>query len=231
MSEFPAPPRVHVLHVPGVDSLRDEIVAKLSDQSDTCVHLDPSREGCMATWLKAVDCAWERDADLDWSVILSDDADPLRGWQQHLERACTYSPNPVLGLTHFGGYGTRALRRGVPYGVGPYLIWGGAIAYHRTVIAGLADWAPGVVAATGYKHDDCLTAGYLKKRGWETAMVARAIFGQPVKQSLLGHNTVIRSPETTIENTQGPAYSSKPRAIRVHRGISPSNELERLARL
>lgn len=229
MSEFPAPPRVHILHVPGADPLRDAIVGKLVEQADACVHLDPERAGCMANWLRALACAHATDQDLPWSVILSDDADPLRGWQQHLERACNYSPEPVLGLTHFGGYGQAALDKGAPYGVAACSVWGGAIAYHRQFLNGLARWAPRVVAETGYPHDDRLVASYALKTGAKCALAARAIFGQPVKKSLLGHNTPIRSPKTTIENCGGPAWSARPRFVSIN--VAKPPELERLAAL
>lgn len=227
MTEFAAPPKVHVLHVPGVDPDRDAIVAKLRDQGEACVHLDPNREGCMATWLKCLECAAANDTHLPWSVILSDDADPLRGWQQHLERACAFSPQPVLGLTHFGGYGAQALERGAPFGTGTALVWGGAIAYHRTFLDGLAKWAPRVQAETNYKHDDRLVCAYALKIGVKCALAARAIFGQPVKKSLLGHSSPIRSPSTTIENCDGPAWSTTPRSVPISMARVP--ELEGLA--
>lgn len=231
MTEFPAPPRVHVLHVPGADAQRDLIVASLEDQADACVHRDAGRRGVMPTWLEALECARETDAKLAWSVIVQDDAAPLRGWQQHLERACLSAPEPVLGLTHFGSYGRKALAHSSPYAVGPYLIWGGAVAYRRTFADGLLAWASKVYEDTGYVHDDVLACAYAMKRGCETAMTARAIFGQPVKRSLLGHNTPIREPATTIENTVGVPYRMRPPAVRVSRSINPKGELERLAAL
>lgn len=226
--EFPAPPKVHIIHVPGIDAQRDEIVAMLSEQAVACVHLDPQRDGCMANWLRALGCAAETDNDLPWSVILSDDAYPLPGWQQHLERACTYSPEPVLGLTHFGGYGKAALEKGAPYGVGQYLVWGGAIAYHRSIVRPLVEWAVPVVKRTGYKHDDCLVAAFGLRSGFQCALTARALFDQPVKKSLLGHNTPIRTPSTTIANSVGPAYSAKPRWVKVHKQVWP--EIKMLAK-
>ena len=39
-------------------------------------------------------------------------------------------------------------------------------------------------------------------------MTSRALFDQPVKQSLLGHNTKIREPKATIANSDGPDYDS-----------------------
>lgn len=227
--EFPAPPRVHILHVPGVDPDRDAIVAKLRDQADACVHEDPDRIGCAPNWLRAMQCAVKTDIST-WSIVLSDDADPLPGWQQHLERACKHSPAPVLGLTHFGGYGEKPIAAGAPYGVGPYLLWGGAIAYHVNILRPLTVWAARIIREHNYPHDDCLVAAFMLKSRHQTAMCARAIFGQPVKASLLNHNTPIRSPKTTILDA-GPPWSSSPRSVRVSRGISPKNELERLAAL
>ena len=230
MPEFPAPPRLHVLHVPGADPQRDEIVGLLRAQGDACVHEDPSRRGVMPTWLEALQCAREKDARDAWTVIVQDDAKPLRGWQQHLERACLNSPEPVLGLTHFGAYGERSMSAGAPYAVGKYLIWGGAVAYRRVFADGLLEWAWRIWDETGYPHDDVLACAYALKRGARTAMTSRAIFGQPVQRSLLNHNTAVRSPSLTIENAPGVPYSRRdPRSVSVSRSISPRGELERLA--
>lgn len=207
--------KVHVLHVPGAHPERDEIVAQLREEADACVHEDPEREGCMATWLKCVACADATDDDLRWTVILSDDALPLPGWRGHLTEAQWRSPRPVLGLTYFGQYGLKALNRGAPYAVGKNLTWGGAVTYRRDVLKGLARWAPKIVAATGYKHDDRLAATYAAKIGSECALVSRAIFGQPVKESLLGHGGLVREPAATIVSHPGPGYGAIPRYVRV----------------
>jgi hypothetical protein len=160
----------------------------------------------MHAWSRAVACATRDTAP--WSVIVQDDAEPLPGWADHLSRATASSPSPVLGLTHFGWYGEVPLRHLAPYGVGPYLLWGGAIAYRRDVVEPLARWCLTVYAATGYPHDDCLVAAWCLKEGIDTALCARAIFGQPIRASLLNHHTKYRSPATTIANTDGPDWSS-----------------------
>jgi hypothetical protein len=219
------------MHVPRADHHRDAIVARLTEQADACVHLDPGRRGLMPTWLEALGCAVATDDGCPWSVVLSDDAFPLRGWQQHLERACSASPVPVLGLTHFGAYGEAALAKGAAYAVGSYLLWGGAIAFSRTFADGLLPWASKVYEDTGYPHDDVLACAYAMKMGWRTGITARAIFGQPVAKSLLNHNTPIRSPSSTISTTPGPSYRSLPQFVKVSRTCSPKGELERLAAL
>jgi hypothetical protein len=216
------------MHVPGADPARDAIVAKLREQADACVHEDPERRGVMATWTSALECA--RDTDTGgWSVIVQDDADPLRGWQQHLERACLNSPQPVLGLTHFGAYGRQALAKGAPYGEGLALIWGGAVAYRASLLPGLCAFARGLYeSGEERRNDDRVAAAYALKTGHQTAMVARAIFGQPVQKSLIGHNTKVRSPATTIENCEGPPYRTIPRSARIPYN-SVRADLERLA--
>lgn len=216
---FPAPPRLHILHVPGADPERDQIVRDLVEQGNACVHEDPSREGCMATWLRCLDCAVRTDGQYDWTAIVSDDAAPLRGWQQHLERACTYSPSPLLGITHHGSYGRTLLEAGVAYGTGPHTLWGGAIAYHQSQLAPLQRFAHPIVERYGYPHDDCLVMVFAARQGKPTAMTSRAILGQPHLRSLLNHNTAIRSPEVTIENALGPTYWQSPRSAPVRRGM------------
>lgn len=209
--------RLHVLTVPGADPDRDEIVALLQQQADTqvCLHEDPQRTGVMGNWLRAVACAVHTDPPAPWSFIVQDDAYPLEGWQRHLASATHYSPEPVLGLTHFGSYGEKALEKGAPYAVGGNLLWGGAIAYRRDFLEGLAQWAPKVVAKTRYPHDDRLIGAYAYKIGRATAMTSRAIFDQPVQASLLNHNTKIRRPVATICTRLGPPYGASPRATRM----------------
>lgn len=228
--EFPAPPRLHVLHVPGADPRRDATVGELRRQATVCVHEDPARRGVMVTWLEALACAEASDQDIPWSVIVQDDVEPLPGWQQHLERACTYSPQPVLGLTHLGSYGRRALDRQAPYAVGKGLLWGAGIAYHRRFMAGLARWAPWAVEQTGYPHDDRLIAAYARVSGVETAMVARALFDLPRWPSLLGHPAQYQ-PNTTIINCSGPPYHARPRSARVSGSSGTAEEFARLVEL
>lgn len=221
MKEFSAPPRLHVLHVPGADPERDRIVVELSAQGDVCLHIDPDRGGVMGNWLRALSCSAVEDVELPWTLIVQDDAQPLRGWQQHLERACAHSPSPFLGLTHFGSYGQRVVDQGVPYGVGEGMIWGGAVAYHRSVVPGLLAWTASLYAETGYTEDDLAVCAYARRIDAIPAMTARAIFGQPVHRSLLSHRGTGRSPVATIE-TPGPSWASHPRSVK-----TPSSEWSR----
>lgn len=209
--------RVHVIHVPGIDPLRDAIVEELRDEFDACVHEDPERRGCMWNWLQAVRCAALNDDDFDWSLILSDDAKPFPHTKKHLPLALANSPQDALGLTHFGGYGEGVLKKGAAYGVGAMVVWGGAMALRREIVKPLAQAAYRFHLATGYPHDDGLVSLFMAHHQMSTAMTARALFDQPVKQSLLGHNTPIREPNATIENSEGPEYA--PTSIaKVNRG-------------
>lgn len=208
---------MHTLHVPGADPARDEIVRIQQEKMPgLSVHEDPERRGVMPTWLEALSAA-ALHTRADWTLIVQDDALPLDGWAEHLEEALWFAPQPVVGLTHFGSYGAKALKRGAPYAVGKYLMWGGAIAYRQDFLRYLNVWAHRVYEQTGYPHDDCLVAVFAKKQGYETSITSRALFDQPVQQSLMGHNTLIRRPSTTIVNTPGPRYSVVPRAARVSR--------------
>jgi len=212
--------------VPGADLKRDNIVNRLRGQADVCLHEDPERLGLMQNWLSAARCA-QKD-NQEWAIILSDDAAPLQGWKEYLPLALKYSPEPFLGLTHFGGYGERAVDKGAAYCIGPYLIWGGACAIRRDQLDGLIEFAE-FHHARGYKHDDVLICAYASSQGHQTAMAAHAIFGQPVKASLLNHNTPIRSPYSTIEDDSANLnLYSKGLTKKTPRGISPKNELTRL---
>lgn len=213
---------MHVLHVPEADPIRDDIVARLRDEGRACIHADPDRRGCMTTWLAALSCAVEHDGDLDWTVILSDDADPLTGWQEHLPLACEFSPDPVLGLTHLGGVGASILAQGVPYGRSSGLLWGGAIAYQRDFLVAMAPWAARVVARTGFEHDDRLVVAYSLRVGGLVSLAARALFGQPAA-SLMGHLTSDLAPRTSIAE-EGPAWAAQPRWVapkNLDAGLSP----------
>ena len=207
--------RIHILHVPGAHPERDDIVRRVKEQTETCLHLDPEKRGIMVNWLSTVECAVETDVDQRWSVITQDDALPLPGWQEHLEQATWYSPAPVLGLSYFGSITESAARRGFPYLVGPHLIWGAAVAYERSFLVGLLEWAKWVYGETKYTHDDRLISAYAQKIGKQTALVTRAIFDQPVQESLVGHGGAgsVRRPSLTIESP-GPAYSVLPRFVR-----------------
>ncbi len=208
--------RLHVIHVPGISEQRDKIVASLSEQIETCVHNDLDRNGCMWNWLTAITCAATKDVDQHWSVVLSDDALPLPDWQTAIDEALMYSPEPFLGLTYFGGFTQTAINKGVPYIIGPHTLWGGGIAYRRSVVEGLAQWARYIYDETGYQHDDRLVSAYAQKIGRYTALVTRAIFDQPVQESLLGHGGRDRRPTVTIA-TPGRAqmirWASIPRSV------------------
>jgi hypothetical protein len=209
--------RAHTLHVPGADAERDAIVAKqMADPDlDVVLHADPQRKGVMQNWLGALKAAL--DDDQEWALILQDDADPLPGWAEHFALATANSPSPLLGLTHFGGYGSEVIRKGGAYGIGRVLIWGGASCIHRDHLLPLLRAALQFHQKTGYAHDDGAMALYGQWIGTGTAMTARALFDQPVQASLLGHNTKVRRPTATIANCDGPPYADSP-VIPVSRG-------------
>ncbi len=200
--------RVHVMTVPGAHPERDRVVKALADWG-ACVHPDPARDGLMQNWRGAVDCA-----SLDsghWSVILSDDAEPLPGWDRHLSRALGFSPRPLLGLIHFGGYGRRAADEGYAYCVGPAMLWGGAIAYRTTLLPALAEYASRFLAVDpSYPHDDEIASFFAAQFYDQPAMTSRALFDHLEVASLLGHpphTMPNRRPGFTIRET-GPAWGT-----------------------
>lgn len=198
--------RPHVIHVPGYDPERDRIVKRLVDELDACVHTDPHRRGSMETWLLALGCAVKNDDPDEWTVMLEDDAEPLPTTKEELPVACAHSPSPILGLTYFGGFGSEALRRHVAYLVGPNLIWGGAIAYHHSVVRPLYTWAMQVAALSIADSHDVLVCEYSRRLKLDTALTARAVFDQPVNHSMLGHNGKYRRPTLTINHHQDQAW-------------------------
>lgn len=168
----------------------------------------------MPNWLETLECA--RKDSGRWSLIIQDDMVALPGWLDHIEPATFYSPSPVLGLFHFGGFGQKALDKDAPYAQGDYLLWNGAVALQHDFLEGLSDWAHRAFEQTGYQHDDAMTSVYCRKKGLMTAITARSLFENPSDNSLLGHHPPIRRPVATILKP-GPWYSVRPRVIKVAR--------------
>jgi len=54
--------------------------------------------------------------------------------------------------------------------------------------------------------DDGMVSLFMADRGEATAMTSRALFDQPIKDSLLGHNTPIRRPNVNILDHSGPEW-------------------------
>jgi hypothetical protein len=214
MSIF-APPRLHVMHVPSVDPERTRCVDYLAEQTDVCVHPDPQRKGAMWNWATAMECiALEAQAS-DWHFVVQDDMRPYRGWMQHLERACTNSPAPMLGLCWIGDRWGDGARKGYPYMTGPNLIRGGAVAYHRACFPDLARFARAVSEHTTYPHDDMAACVWAQEvRGFEPALVSHTLFESLPTRSLVGH---ARQPTGTftIEDPAPIDWARAPRSTRV----------------
>ena len=213
--------KLHILHVPGADEHRDDIVATYVDdpELDVCVHEDEERRGIMWNWLQAARCALTPPVP-KWSLIIQDDAVGMPGWKRAVEEATWYSPAPVLGMSYFGQLTDSAFKRGVPYIVGPHLIWGAAVAYRKDFLEGLVPWAQWVYDKTGYPHDDRLISAYANKVGVDTALTVRAIFDQPVEKSTVGHGGGNRRTLHTLASTSGAPYSARPRAVRMRTGAA-----------
>lgn len=204
--------RFHILTVPGADPHRDRIVDRYLTElgPEACAHEDPERRGIMPNFLSALeDIVASGDR---WSVILQDDAEPIGdAWRDHVWKATYYSPAPVLCMTHFGAITEPAHRRGVPYLVGPHLIWGGAVAFRGDFAKQLLGFGREFYEATGYPHDDRLVSGFANRIGVQTALTTRAIFDQPVEKSLVGHGGQNRRPNVTIRQP-GADYGVVPRS-------------------
>lgn len=202
--------KYHILHVPFADPERDAIVrGYLGSGVDVCVHEDRYRRGIMPNFLTALEHIVEDDEQ--WGVILQDDNVGLGDWDAHVRAATFHSPAGVLCMTHFGMITATALARGIPYLLGPHLVWGGAVAFRRDFAGELLPWAQKIYAETGYPHDDRLVSAFANKLGIGTALTSRAIFDQPVEKSLVGHGGGNRRPSRTVESHTGPSYGAVPR--------------------
>jgi len=216
--------RLHVITVPGANPERDSVV-KTYTAAGACVHEDPERKGIVWNWRRAVECGAEDGTD--WTVILSDDAEPLPGWDRHLPRALGFSPRPLLGVIHFGGYGRRAAEDGFAYAVGPGLLWGGAIAYRTAVLPDLAEYTRRFLEVDPeYPHDDEIGSLFAARYHGMPAMTSRALFDHLEVPSLAGHpphSSPNRRPGFTIRET-GPAWNT-PGAARASAWLSDRGKL------
>ena len=206
-------PRIHVLWVPGFLTDRDLIVEQIQlqhpDPDGVCTHEDPERKGLLRNYASALRCAMQDDNE--WHLIVSDDAIPLPGWQTHLQEALDNAPTDIVGLTHFGSYGTKLAEKGVPFGVSENAIWGGAAAYRRNVLAPLLELVEfGLSIGWNHKGDDGCVIVYNRLNSSKSAMCSRAIFDQPILKSTLGHGGKKRFPHLTIRD-DGPAWNAEPR--------------------
>jgi hypothetical protein len=195
--------------VPGADPARDKIVG---GYDNACVHAQadpPSAAGLMSNWRGAVDCA--AGDSTDWSLIMSDDAEPLPGWDRHMPRALGFSPRPMLGVIHFGGFGRTAAEHGYAYCVGTGMVWGGGIAYRTGILGDLAEYTRRFLDIDPtFPHDDVIAGLFADRYHGKPAMTARALFDHIPARSLVGHpshETELRRPGLTIRET-GPPWST-----------------------
>lgn len=222
-------PRFHVMWVPGFNEQRDANVAKLQAEhpreDGVCIHGDPDRLGLLKNYGSAVACAAE-DGE-PWSVISSDDADPLDGWQRELEAALWFAPTNTVSLSHIGSYGEKLIARGVPYGVSPAALWGVAIAYRGRILPQLNEFVQFAIdIGWNPKGDDgCVTAFHLI-HGTKAAVTARAIFNHnDGGKSTLGHGGAPRFPRATIAQP-GPSWGVRPSAVNLHLNTKPPDVVE-----
>lgn len=210
----------HVIHVPHVSEIRDQITNRFVD-AGACVHTEQHLRGIMAPWSEVLRHAVNDGTD--WTLVLQDDADPLDHWQDHVEAALRHSPVPVLALTHFGSYGVKAARAGYAYAAGRNLIWGAAVAIRADVVAVLPAFIDRVFAIDpSYPHDDNLLGVWADQAGVKTGFTSRAIFDHADTPSLLGHHGLRdnRRPHLTTRDP-GPWWSTPGYASRSLTYYSP----------
>lgn len=222
-----------MIHVPGIPE-REAVVERfrMTPGLDLVVHADPNRRGFMWNWTRML-VAVARDvrergaSDEEWSVMLNDDLVPAASdWVEQMQAAQKHSPERILGMVHFGGIGQRAADKGAPYAVGPYTLWGGAVAIRNDLVEPLARWVLAVHQRTQYPHDDVLMCAYMKRIGERTAMTSRAIFDLTRGASLLGHNPPINYPYLTIAD-DGPGWDAEPNYVKSDRSVTA--DVKRLA--
>jgi hypothetical protein len=217
-------PMLHVLNVPGLSLLRDENVAALAAETPICLHTDPERHGVLWNWKGALRCA--RDAtDEPWVVVVQDDAITLPNWKVNLLQALTFAPEPVCGLLHFGAHGKKLAARGYPYGVAVNAVWGGAIAYRRSILDGLIELSDFAFAAgwnsqqKAHGTDDGLITAFNLLRGGQSCFTSRSVFDHRAEwKSTIGNGGPLRYPKLTIAQP-GPWWGATPRAGRLSASV------------
>lgn len=206
--------RAHMIHVPGIPE-REQAVENVRQTPglDLVVHEDPDRRGFMWNWtrmlISVAQDVGEGSGD-EWAVMLNDDVIPAApDWIEQMQAAQKHSPERLLGMVHYGGIGQRMADQGAPYGVGPYALWGPAVAVRSDLVKPMAQWILTVHNRTGYPHDDVLMCAYMARIGERPAMTSRAIFDLVRGKSLLNHNPPINYPYLTIAD-EGPAWDAEP---------------------
>lgn len=214
------PPLLHVIHVPGVDPVRDQAVRVLAEETEVCVHADRSQRGVMWNWVTAMECIERRvghPSAEDWHYVVQDDMRPYLGWESHLEQATRHSPRAVLGLCWIGERWAEGVHANRPYMTGKYVLRGGAIAYHRSVFPPLAHFARGISTLTDFKHDDVAASLWCQRvAGFDPALTSRTIFESLLTRSLVGHGRYATGCYS-IENTpHQPDWATRPAALEVN---------------
>jgi hypothetical protein len=224
VSPFP----VHILHVPGADPQRTACVTRWLSEPDAqaTLHLDGTRRGVVPTWADALasaastppnrPAATARPAD-DWTLIVQDDSIPLDNWAAHTALATHFSPSPVLGLFWLGDRWSVGYQRGTPYMMGHNVIRGVAVAYHRSVLPDIADFAAHA-ARRNYAHDDlalCTWMEHVARPRLTPAVTSRCIIGTVRAKSLVGHSRYDTG-RFTIENALTPEWGATPASTVVH---------------
>lgn len=217
--EIWAPPKLHIPTVPGVNSQRDQFVADMQEQTDVCVHPDPDRLGAMENTAASIRCASRDRAESPWHFVVQDDHYAPAGWQQHLERACRYSPAPVLTVSWGNTACKKGYEQGVPYMRGSGLVAGAGLALHESILAELAEFCT-MASEIGFRSGDRAVAAWAKSRGIKPAVVSRSIFVLLDVPSLLKHPP--NPPGYTIENTDQPQWAARPATMPLNGSLSKS---------
>lgn len=190
--------------VPGFSSQRD-VNAACWREYGALVYEDVNRDGPIHTMRLMLEHAAERD--LDWTLILQDDAVPFTGWRDELEGALWHSPSPLLSLSHFASVGQKAAAAGFAYGQPG--MWGPAWAHSRSAVLGTLALYPRIFEINPrYRVADGPAYLWARLAEFPPAFTARALFDHPPWRSSMGHPTTsARRPYLTILN-DGPPWDT-----------------------
>lgn len=178
--------RIHVMHVPGVNRDRDQAVRVLQSQVDVCLHEDAHLRGVVPNHADAVRCANREKTDDEWYFFGQDDLMLIEGWKNEIDGALRNSPSKALALVNAGAEGRDAGKNGSAYEVGPYVLRGAWLAYHRTIVEPLGRFLT-FAGYAGFDGDDTAANIWCWLNGITPARVVRSLGVHLGAKSTIGH--------------------------------------------
>lgn len=208
---------IRVLHVPGFDPYRDDLVTQYVNEWGAEVHEDTERIGCLPNLLRCLEAA--QDDDSEWTIKLDDDAFPHPGARECLPKLLSLSPTPLLGLWRTV-YDKELLAASASYVVGLKRVGGVAYAIHRSIRQPLYEWVARAHEAFPHlkRNAEVFPSLWTLAQGYSVASVTRCPFGHDtgeVRVSTIGNHKTLDHPRAERITTAHPYPPITSRTITV----------------